>query len=145
MTSHMRILKIGIATLDEMKARSLAIVRGEYHPPSDEPKVWFTSIESLAQVLSSKNQLLLELIAKTNPTSMAELSKLSKRKSSNLSRTLSTMERYGIVRIRRIGGRRVPEALYDRAEIDFALIREAKIASSAMRGMKGAPTLESVH
>jgi predicted transcriptional regulator len=47
--------------------------RGEYKPAPDEPKVWFTSMESLAQVLSSKNALLLELIRCAQPASIKEL------------------------------------------------------------------------
>jgi predicted transcriptional regulator len=130
MIGRPRILKIGIASRDEIKARSLAIARGEYQPRPDDPKVWFTSIESLAQVLSSKNQLLLELIARSKPASMAELARLAKRKPGNLSRTLSTMERYGLIRIKRDGIRRVPEAIYDR--IDVSLLQSAVIASNAL-------------
>ncbi len=50
----MKTLKIGIASYEEMKARTLAIARGEIKPSRDEPTIWFTSIESLAQVLSEK-------------------------------------------------------------------------------------------
>jgi predicted transcriptional regulator len=134
MNGNARILRIGIASREEIEARSMAIARGEYRPCADEPKVWFTSIESLAQVLSSKNQLLLELIARSKPASMAELAKLSGRQPSNLSRTLNTMERYGLVRIRREGTRRIPEALYDR--IDFSLMHDAMIASRALNASK---------
>ena len=58
-----RTLRIGIASREAQKARMLAIARGERKPTGDEPKVWFTSIESVAQVLSDKNRMLLELIA----------------------------------------------------------------------------------
>jgi predicted transcriptional regulator len=130
MIGRPRILKIGIASREEIKERSLAISQGEYHPQPDEPKIWFTSIESLAQVLSSKNQLLLELIARSEPASMAELARLAKRKPGNLSRTLSTTERYGLIRIKRDGVRRIPEAIYDR--IDVSLIQSAVLASNAL-------------
>jgi predicted transcriptional regulator len=59
------ILKVGIATLEEYKARTMAIARGEYVPRGDEPKVWFHSLETLAQVLSDRNRALLALIAQT--------------------------------------------------------------------------------
>jgi predicted transcriptional regulator len=36
--------------------RTIAIVKGEYKPKVDEPKVWFESIKSLAQVLINENQ-----------------------------------------------------------------------------------------
>jgi len=130
MTEKVNVLRIGIASREEMKTRSMAIVRGEYRPSPNEPKVWFTSIESLAQVLSTKNQLLLELIAKMKPASMAELAKMSGRQPSNLSRTISTMKKYGLVRIRQEGVRRVPEAVYDR--IDVSLLYGAVVASQAL-------------
>ena len=44
----MKTLRIGIAPFADMKARTLAIARGEMKPGADEPKLWFTSIESLA-------------------------------------------------------------------------------------------------
>ena len=44
--------QIGIASYDRMKARTMAIARGELEPARGEPKVWFTSIEGFARVLS---------------------------------------------------------------------------------------------
>ena len=38
----MTTLKVGIATYDEMKARTMAVARGERRISRDEPKVWFT-------------------------------------------------------------------------------------------------------
>ena len=51
------------AGYDQMKARTMAIARGERTPAKGEPKVWFTSIESFARLLSEHNRHLLELIA----------------------------------------------------------------------------------
>ena len=48
----MRTLTIGISDYDRVKARTLAIARGEHTPPKDEPKVWFTSLDSFAKLLS---------------------------------------------------------------------------------------------
>ena len=50
-------LVVGIASFKAYKARALAIARGEYKPGKDEPKVWFSSIESFAQILSTKNEV----------------------------------------------------------------------------------------
>ena len=88
------VLHIGIASREQMKARTLSVARGDFRPGPDDPKVWFASIESLAQILSTSNQRLLELIRRLKPQSMAELAKASGREESNLSRTLHTMERY---------------------------------------------------
>jgi len=38
----MKTLKIGIASLEEMKKRTIAIARGEMKPAKDDPKAWFT-------------------------------------------------------------------------------------------------------
>ena len=76
----MKTLKIGIAAYDRMKARTLAIARGEHKPGKGEPKVWFTSVESFAKVLSQRNRELLPLIARERPTSLTELAKLSGRR-----------------------------------------------------------------
>jgi len=92
-----KVLKIGIMSRGDYKKRTIAIARGEYKPKKDEPKVWFESISSMAQVLSSENQKLLKVINEKKPTSLKELEIVTGRKSSNLSRTLKTMSRYGIV------------------------------------------------
>lgn len=92
-----KVLKIGILSREDYKKRSIAIARGEYQPKKDEPKIWFESINSMAQVLSSENQKLLKVISEKNPTSLKELEVATGRKSSNLSRTLKTMSRYGII------------------------------------------------
>ncbi|MBW2203051.1 MAG: MarR family transcriptional regulator [Deltaproteobacteria bacterium] len=92
-----KILKIGIISRDDYKKRTIAIARGKYKPRKDEPKVWFESVQSMAQVLSSENQKLLRIIKEQKPASLKELALVSGRNSSNLSRTLNTMSRYGIV------------------------------------------------
>ena len=92
-----KVLKIGILSQEDYKKRTIAIARGEYKPKKDEPKIWFESINSMAQVLSSENQKLLKVINEKKPTSLKELENATGRKSSNLSRTLKTMSRYGIV------------------------------------------------
>jgi predicted transcriptional regulator len=51
----------------------------EVVPSAEEPKVWFQSLETLAQVLSDRNRSLLALIAKTKPASLSELAERSGR------------------------------------------------------------------
>ncbi len=99
-----------------MRARTLAIARGTRVPQANDPKVWFTSIESLAQVLSSRNQVLLEIIQRSKPSSMRGLARVSGRAESNLSRTLRRLERYRLVRLRDEDGRKIPEVPYQRLE-----------------------------
>ncbi len=97
----MKTLRVGIATYGEMKARTLAIARGEYKPGAREPRVWFTSAESFAKVLSNRNRDLLRVISESAPESLAALADRTGRQKSNLSRTLRTMERYGFVQLKR--------------------------------------------
>ena len=97
----MKTLKIGIASYEKMKARTMAIARGKVKPRADEPKVWFTSTESFAKVLSNRNRALLATIAASHPASLQELAERTGRKASNLSRSLKTMEHYGFVRLHR--------------------------------------------
>ena len=130
MSTQARVLRIGIASREEIMSRTMAIARGEYKVTQDEPKVWFTSIESLAQVVSTKNKLLLELIRQSKPASIRDLAMLSRRKPGNLSRTLHTMERYGLVKIRKgEKGRRIPEVHYDRIEFDYRIVQDAMMAA----------------
>ena len=98
----MKTVKIGIMSQKEIRERTLAIARGEYKPRPDEPKIWFTSIRSLAEVLSDDNRALLQIIIEKNPHSIRELSELSGRESSNLSRTLKTLSIYGFIKLEKI-------------------------------------------
>jgi len=116
----MTTLKIGIATYDQMKARTLAIARGDLKPSATDPKIWFPTTESFAKVLSSKNRALLATIAATHPASLQELAERTGRKASNLSRTLRTMERYGFVSLHRTAkGRIQPEVAYQGISLEL--------------------------
>lgn len=92
-------IKIGIMPQNKIREYTKAIVSGKYHPKKNDPKIWFTSIRSLAQVLSDENQALLKLIFENAPDSLKELSLLTGRNPGNLSRTLKTMSHYGFVEL----------------------------------------------
>ncbi|MGH8787225.1 MAG: helix-turn-helix domain-containing protein [Cupriavidus necator] len=114
-------LKIGIASLEDFKARTMAIARGKFKPGKDEPKVWFQSLDVLAKVLSPANRQLLALIAETNPESLEELSQKTGRAVSNLSRTLRTMEGYGLIHFEQGPRRRLaPRVDYSGVELELA-------------------------
>ena len=118
----MKTLKIGIAGYDRMKARTLAIARGEHKPSRGEPTVWFTFIESFAKVLSQRNRELLATIAWEKPDSLTELAELAGRNKSNLSRTLKTMSRYGLVELKEWQrGTLMPRVPYDQVRLDVSL------------------------
>ena len=97
----MKAIVIGIMPQDKIRDRILSIARGEYKPKPGEPKVWFNSMRSLAEVLSDENRSLLQVIKDTNPQSITSLAEMTGRKPGNLSRTLKTMSNYGIVEMRR--------------------------------------------
>jgi len=91
------VMKVGIISKEDYRQRTIAIAKGEYVPKHGEPKVWFESLQSMAQVLSSENQELLKIIIERKPSSLKELEEMTGRKSSNLSRTLNLMASFGIV------------------------------------------------
>jgi predicted transcriptional regulator len=95
----MKTIKIGIMSQKEIRERTLAIAQGKYKPKADEPKVWFTSIKSLAEVLSDENQILLQVITEKKPGSISELAEITGRQLSHLSRTLKTLSAYGFVKL----------------------------------------------
>ena len=97
----MKAIVIGIMPQEKIRERVLAIARGEFKPKPEEPKIWFTSMKSLAEVLSDENRALLKVIKEIKPESISSLAEVTGRKPSNLSRTLKTMSRYGIVEMRR--------------------------------------------
>ena len=118
----MSTLRVGIASYEQMKARTLAIARGQLKPGPQDPKVWFTSTESMARVLSAKNRELLETIRLKAPQSLSELAEQTGRKKPNLSRTLKTMQRYGLVQVHPEGrGRLVAKVLYKRVAMVLEL------------------------
>jgi predicted transcriptional regulator len=123
----MTTLKVGIASYEEMKARTLAVARGERRISPHKPKVWFTSTESFAKVLSAGNRDLLRVIAEKTPGSLDELARITGRAKSNLSRTLRTMEGYGLIHLERGSrGRIAPTVMHDRVELDLPLTLSRK-------------------
>ena len=114
-------LKIGIMSLEDYRKRTIAMAGDRRKPSADEPKIWFESIRSLAQVLSPENQKLLKIILEEKPQSLTELEKLSNRKKSNLSRTLRTLENFGVVELPVHKGRLVPTVKVTDFRVEFGL------------------------
>lgn len=116
-------INVGIATHEQLKKRAVAIARGERRRSANEPRVWFTSLESFAKVLSESNRQLLRIIDDKHPQSLKELEALTGRKVSNLSRTLKTMSHHGLVRLDH--GKRgavTPVVLVKELHMDLALV-----------------------
>ena len=117
----MKTIRVGIMPLNEYRKRTIAIAKGEYKVKKDEPKVWFESVKSMAQILSSENQEMLRVILENNPKSLKELEGLTGRAKSNLSRTLKTLERYGIVELHKENNALVPEVKATHFKVEFGL------------------------
>lgn len=117
----MKTLKVGIMSKEDYKARTIAIAKGEYTPKANEPKVWFESIKSMAQVLSNENQHLLKVILTNKPKSLKELEDLTGRAKSNLSRTLKTLARYGIVDLQKESNTLVPKVKATNFSVEFGV------------------------
>ena len=114
-------MRVGIIPKEEYKRRTIAIAKGEYVPKRGEPKIWFESLQAMAQVLSNENQQLLRTIIAQKPKSIKELEFITGRKSSNLSRTLRTMERYGIVELSKQKKAVIPKVNVTDFKVEFGL------------------------
>ena len=100
-------ISIGILPQDKIRERMLAVASGELKVKPSDPKVWFTSMRSLAEVLSDENRALLRTIWQDKPASIAELASMTGRKPGNLSRTLKTMSHYGLVEMLAVNQRQL--------------------------------------
>ena len=104
---------------EEYKQRTINIAKGLYVPKTNEPKIWFESMKSMAQILSNENQLLLKTILDNKPQSLKELEELTGRAKSNLSRTLKTLERYGIVELQKLNNALVAKVKATQFKVEF--------------------------
>jgi predicted transcriptional regulator len=115
-------LKVGIAPREVIARYTRDIVAGRKRRAADDPDIWFTSVESFAKILSDRNRELLAVIAERRPDSLEALATASGRAKSNLSRTLHTMARYGLVRLERGAGRKLRAVVtFERVELRLAL------------------------
>lgn len=71
-----KMLKVGIASVPQQRARSLAIAAGTHKRGADEPHVWFPTVAAMARVLSDENMALLKALREQQPDSMDSLAKV---------------------------------------------------------------------
>ncbi|MBW2199829.1 MAG: ArsR family transcriptional regulator [Deltaproteobacteria bacterium] len=114
-------IKCGIISRKEFMEMTIAIAKGEYKPKRGMPKVWFESLQTMAQVLSNENQKLLDTIIKQKPESIKDLADLTGREKSNVSRTLKKMRQYGIVGFKVSNGAKKPIVNYTDFKLEFGL------------------------
>lgn len=114
-----KVLKIGIATVPEQRARSLAIAAGKRTRGTDEPNIWFPSVNSMARVLSDENMALLKAIREQHPDSMDALAKAVGKQATNVSRSLHTMADYGLVKLNKKGRTVTPQTTFDHLSVEL--------------------------
>jgi len=114
-----KILKVGIATVPEQRARSLAIAAGTRKRRADEPNVWFPSVTAMARVLSDENMALLKAVREQQPDSMDTLAKVVGKQAPNVSRSLHTMAEYGLVKFIKNGRTVTPQATFEHLSVEF--------------------------
>lgn len=116
--------KIGIMSEKLIRMRLLAIAQGKYKPQSNEPRVWYTSINAISQILRPENIELLRLLDSERPDSITQLSDLTGRAKSNLSNTLKVLSEKGFVRLEQGHGKSVkPVALFT----DFEIVTDSEL------------------
>ncbi|WP_111636895.1 HVO_A0114 family putative DNA-binding protein [Marinomonas shanghaiensis] len=116
--------RIGIMSEQLIRMRLLAIAQGKYRPQENEPKVWYTSINAISQILRPENIELLRLMDSERPESVTELSELTGRAKSNLSNTLKALSEKGFVRLEQGNGKAIkPVALFT----DFEIVTDSEL------------------
>lgn len=114
-----KLLKVGIASVQEQRTRSLAIAAGTRQRGDDEPHVWFPSVAAMAKVLSDDNMALLKAVREQRPDSMDTLAKAVGKHAPNVSRSLHTMAAYGLVEFIKNGRTVMPQATFEHLSVEF--------------------------
>lgn len=109
--------RIGVMSEELIRKRILSIAAGTYQPQENEPKVWFTSLNAVSQILCPDNLELIKLMERERPETLSELAELSGRSLGNLSKTLQTLANKGFIRLERKGKSVKPVALFTDFEI----------------------------
>ncbi|MGA0595130.1 helix-turn-helix domain-containing protein [Enterovirga sp. CN4-39] len=100
-----------VMSLSELEAQMRAVARGERPAPSGANAASFNSLEALARILTPENRVLMRVIRDERPQSIAELARRVDRAESNLSRTLEKLAGAGLLVLKRVDNRRVPEVV----------------------------------
>ncbi|EII7448374.1 transcriptional regulator [Salmonella enterica subsp. enterica serovar Newport] len=113
---------IGVMPEEQIRKRMLAIAKGEHTPAAGEPKIWFTSVNAVAQVLSNENIALLRQMDEQRPETLTELAELAGRQKGNLSVTLKMLAKYGFIRLEKNGRTVKPVAIF--TDFDIRVSRD---------------------
>ena len=123
-----KILTIRISSLDEGLKRFRAVYKAVEagRPVVRREGVYFTSLAAARNLLTPSRLALLRAVRTKHPRSIYELAKIVGRDLKNVQDDLRTLERYGLVRVRRgrtIGKRRVkiPQAVFGEIALRIAI------------------------
>jgi predicted transcriptional regulator len=101
-------VKHKIQSLRALEAEMRAVARGEKKAPKDAAAPTFNSVEALMRLLTPENRQLMAIIRDKKPKSIAELSKLSGRAPSNLTRTLGKLQDAGLIKMHADKRKKIP-------------------------------------
>ncbi|WCE31808.1 HVO_A0114 family putative DNA-binding protein [Vibrio sp. SCSIO 43137] len=122
--------RIGIMSEELIRVRLLAVAQGKYLPKENEPKIWYTSFNTVSQLLRPENIELLRLIDSEQPESLTQLSELTGRAKSNLSNTLKALSEKGFIRLEQGKGKTVkPVAVFT----DFEIVTNSELEYQLMQ------------
>src|ERR1700689_2504896 len=120
--------------MTDLEAEMRKVARGEITAPADAALPSVESTEALIRLLTPDNRSLLRTIRDAKPQSVAELARLTNRAESNLLRALGKLEAFGLLEMRTVEGRKVPEVMVDtlRIEIDpYAMTDRIEISPAS--------------
>lgn len=117
-----KILKVGIATTQELEMREFLIENGDYIPGPDEPEVWFPSLAVFARTMAGQNLAILNYIKEEQPESLVRLAETTGRNISTVTEILRNLEKFGLVKFHLEAPRRIrPEVTYDSIQVTMHL------------------------
>jgi predicted transcriptional regulator len=108
-----------IQSLRDLEAEMRAVARGEKSAPADAAQPSFESLNALIRILTPENRNLLKTIRDARPKSIAELERLTGRKSPNLLRTLAKLAAIGLVELHERNRRTVPTAVVGKLRVEI--------------------------
>jgi predicted transcriptional regulator len=130
-----RRLNIGIRSGAErskaLREAMRRVARGDR--TTEEPGLYFESVEELRRLLTEKRLELLLAVARHRPASVHKLAGLLGRDYKNVSMDIALLERLGLVRLEASGGKgraQIPSVPYDEIHVTIDL-RQANAAHAA--------------
>lgn len=112
-------IKIGIASVPEMHARTQAVIAGTRKVLPGEPKVWFPSISAATRVVSDENMAMLRVLREQKPESVDALARAMGKPVTEVAQSLQTMANFSLVKLNRKDGSIVPVAACDHVSIEY--------------------------